>query len=1109
LLVSPLIGKSQLSRRDTIDVSIGDTLINLSKTHIVRDSVEVWTETQEYEFEKIRIKTPPGLLIFSPPARGSMQVYVDYNYIPISLSLINYLNEPPRTYMGKNNNSNTKKSKGLEFSKNTKNVQYDFLQSGSITRGIDLKSNSGVSIESGLDLELEGRFTENITIKGALTDKNVPIQPEGTTQRLNELDKIFMSIQMPNEVFTFGDFKLNIKNGKYGQYSRKLQGVKLSSERDQYNGVLAGAVSQGTFHTIKFKGEEGRQGPYQLRGKNGEETIIILAGTEEVYINGERMKRGENNDYTIDYSTGEITFTSNQLITSNSRITVDFQYSDLVYQRNIVSTSNEFSIMKNNLKISGGYIAETDGKNNPVEMEIDSSDREKLKMLGDTTGRVLKNTIRKDSTGNYFLRDSILVFAGENQGTYTASFYNVGEKGKYRKHYESDRVYFEYVDKNDPNIPQNKKNEAVYLPAKPLNLPQKHQLYHFRTRWLPSQKFKMDLELTGSALDKNTFSNLEDGDNQAGAIKFSTQYKTTKTKYGNMVLHADYIQEGKKFEPIYRSNIVEYDRKWDLEKTYPKDKKVYETDLAYEYRDKIKMNLSGGKMKYGPYSTNRIDGNVNLEYKNLNNFSYSIEDITTAKSEVRFKKWTRSDLNTRIDIFNFESYYRYDGEKKLNDSLSNENFRFKEHTLGLTPQKQESGKYDWNINYRTRANHIKENGKWKKESRSRDLGVQGKINEWKNLTAKLKWVGRRKKYFNSQKSNIQYYLLKGSLRHDTYKLPFRWQKNIKVDERYTVKKEEVYYKVDRGRGEYRYDSTYAEYVPHPRGNYIRRIVRTNIHSPTTHFQTGFRVDFDGDRLNSDKTVDFIRNISSRTRLRLNQEINSNHNLMNLYRMSSKDIDSSWSMYYRRFKQEFKYEINPVDGRVKIQYQNNTRIDDENVRGKEKTFTEKYSLNYKGNCMFGINIESEFSRHHRKRESWINLRRSHNINGYSFENQFSYRFANNDQISLNVAYNKDWENQKYNIKSNLIKTRVEYQKQILKKALGRIFFEYDRVGVKPKDINLPWQMSEGKRAGQTFGYGTFLEYSLGRHISLSLNYEGWKEPQLPFYQSGNLEIRAYF
>ena len=109
---------------------------------------------------------------------------------------------------------------------------------------------------------------------------------------------------------------------------RKLQGITSYGEFGNYYQQLTYATSRGTFNTNSFLGQEGNQGPYQLVGKNGEREIIVLAGTERVYVNGTLQIRGENNTYIIDYSLGQITFTNNRLITGEDRIEVDFEYAN-------------------------------------------------------------------------------------------------------------------------------------------------------------------------------------------------------------------------------------------------------------------------------------------------------------------------------------------------------------------------------------------------------------------------------------------------------------------------------------------------------------------------------------------------------------------------------------------------------------------------------------------------------------------------------------------------------------------------------------------------------------------------------------------------------------
>jgi hypothetical protein len=56
-----------------------------------------------------------------------------------------------------------------------------------------------------------------------------------------------------------------------------------------------------------------------------------VSGSERVYVNGTLLKRGENNDYTIDYNAGEIVFTPLFTITSEMRIAIEYQFSDRNY----------------------------------------------------------------------------------------------------------------------------------------------------------------------------------------------------------------------------------------------------------------------------------------------------------------------------------------------------------------------------------------------------------------------------------------------------------------------------------------------------------------------------------------------------------------------------------------------------------------------------------------------------------------------------------------------------------------------------------------------------------------------------------------------------------
>src|SRR5690554_5627267 len=189
-------------------------------------------------------------------------------------------------------------------------IPFDGLNTnGSISRSITVGNNQNLVTQSNLDLQIIGQLSEKVSLKASIQDSNNPLQYGGYSQRIDEFDQIFIELYGDKWRVKAGDLFIENRQSRFMNFNKKVQGLYAQTsfgENDQTQVELGAAIARGQYAKSEFIGQEGNQGPYKLRGQNNELYILIISGSERVFVNGRLLTQGENNDYVIDYNSGEI-----------------------------------------------------------------------------------------------------------------------------------------------------------------------------------------------------------------------------------------------------------------------------------------------------------------------------------------------------------------------------------------------------------------------------------------------------------------------------------------------------------------------------------------------------------------------------------------------------------------------------------------------------------------------------------------------------------------------------------------------------------------------------------------------------------------------------------
>ncbi len=1009
--------------------------------------------------------------------------------------------------------------------------------SGSISRGVTIGNNQNSVLNSELDLQITGKLNDKVSLRASIQDANIPLQESGYSQKLDEFDQVFIEIFSDRWNIRAGDIDLENTNSYFANFSKRVQGLSLranlGSEDANTNLFASGALVRGQFTTSQFTAQEGNQGPYKLQGANGELFVLIVSGSETVYVNGIVLERGESEDYIIDYNAGEIVFNSTFPITSEMRITVDYQFSDRNYSRLVAYGGGNHT--SNKLKIGASVYSENDAKNNPLQQNLSEEQVGILSNAGDDTSQmVASSSVEEAYNENRILyKKEIIggaeafVFSNDPEDTlFSVRFTNVGDnQGDYvLSSINAISNIYEYV------TPASGVPQGNFAPVVQLVSPSKLQIAVVNGSYEPSEKTVINFEVAGSKNDLNLFSSIDDNDNDGFAVKLNAEQSLVKKDSLwnlNVFVDSDYINaDFRNIEGLYNP---EFNRDWNLESPVGSTQVVANLGNQALITSGLKAfhhkkGMTSYRFEHLNYSKG-FNGNRHVATANLvlNKFVIrSQSSFLAASSTLNTSTFLRSSNSV---IYNLKKawvgtrFATEDNKQKNRDTevLTPLSQKFK--TYEIFTGVGDSTEVFAEIGYKYRVNDSIRNNVLQKVNTSNTYYLNSRLikNERTNLSLYLNYrtldnVDNDLDDEQSLNSRLQY-------SQQFFKNFIQWNTVFETNSGTLPQQDFTYVEVEPGQGAYTwfdYNGNGIQEIEEfeiaqfqDQGSYIRVLLPNQVFIKTHQ-----------NRLSQTLTLnptDWI-----------NSESKSKQFWSHFYNQSSYLID-------RKIKREGNtFNINPFESDRESQL--GLQLNFRNVlfynRGKQNYTTSYTYLNNKSRNVLTVGFianalkSHQLNFNHKFAKSWlINILTSLDENESESENFTSKNFKlKEERLNPKLSYLLN-DNTRFDIfyqyknKENTIGGLETLKQQKYgvsfafsnnqKNAISGEFNVFSNTFSGNANSPVGYQMLEGLQAGKNFTWSLLAQKKITKFLDLNLNYQGRKTETSKTIHTGNVQLKAYF
>ena len=1016
-------------------------------------------------------------------------------------------------------------------------------KSGSISRGVSFGNNQNLAVNSSLNLELSGDLAPNLKILASVSDNNLPIQADGNTNKLQEFDQVFIQIYNDRFKLIAGDFWLKKPEGYFMTYRKRAQGLTAEYKWGKdtlhvWKTQVSGALSKGKFNRQIITGIEGNQGPYRLIGNENEPYIIILAGTENVYIDGRLLKRGQEYDYTINYNSAEVIFTSRNQITKDSRIVVEFQYSAQNYTRSLFQSSTSYSSEKLNFWLN--TYSEQDVKNQPLQQTLSFQQKQLLAGIGDKLDEARSLSIDSvgylDNQNLYALidslgYDSILVFSvDKNKAYFKATFQFVGAgKGDYVfSNFGAFGKVYKWV------APLGGVHQGDYAPFRLIYTPKQKQMVTIGTSYQITKKLKIESEAAYSKNDLNTFSPLDSRDDQSGAIRTrllgAIPLGRNELKKWELQPKFEVETLDKNFSPIEQYRAVEFDRDWNTRnKGYLGNQLATTVGTNFKNSQFGNLNFEGQQFLIGT-DYNGLRSKISGKW-NQKGFAANW-DGSYLSSTSNYLSTTKNDfIRHKVDVSKKVKYitigFKDDHEKNTFHQagiLQTTSYQFYDYQFYLT--NGDSTKNSFRLFYRERFDQRSDSARLLAVAKAKTAGGEIRLMKLKNQSLNIVTSYRELKVVNTTLLNqTPENTLLGRIDYElrAFKGALTWNNFYELGSGLELKREIVYIKVNDGQGVYTWidynndgvkdlnEFEIAQYID--QASYIRIFSPSNQYIKTYSNELNQGLFWKPERIWSAKKGVFYRiasRFSNQTRVRVSRKTNVFDNIDAFNPFSSKIQDlnlistmsnSRNTLYFNRSSTIFGGEYTYQDTRSKSLLASG-------FDSKQTTYNE---IALRWNIKRIFTIESSLQQGVKISKVDYVTGRDFSLNYALVKSSVIFQPTTTFRISIDGRFSEKKNAKIYGGDISTVKelgSTFKYnqaEKGSFQGGMSLINIRYSG----SQNSALGFEMLEALRPGINYTWNVSYQRSVSQKLQISIQYNGRKSTGNRMIHSGGMEVRAFF